>query len=254
MSKRVVDVTTIEGRRLVLLKKIGLGRTCVQFAQYSGLTASYVSQIMSGSKLLSTHSAKLMEARLGLIPGVLQKPEDANMLEDVSVNSLYLDPERNVLPEDDRDAEIQRDHANELRVIALKAIMGRLSLVEFCTYYGLNRPLVKSVLAGTKPFPLTLAKKLESKLKLNPGSLVYPADASIGDHDCIAELQVIHAPNLKTNRITSAGKKLLDILTASLTNGDLTEGQILALTVMAENFSKQTSAQNSRWNEIHEQN
>lgn len=253
MMKIKQDTTTIEARRCLLLNKIRASGTITSFSVHFGLTPSYVGQLMSGRKLMSTHSAKLMEKRLGLISGVLQEPCDAGAIDGLRPSDLFQDPERYPMRESGKEAdngglEFVSDPdelaqptsvkipVGELRLARLRAIMGRLDVPQFCDYYGFNRRLLNSVINGSKPFPMTLAKKLESKFKLSHGSIVYP-DPSVKEEQLLAGLSAIHAPEMFNLNISSSGQSLLGNLTKSLSDGDLSEGQILALAVLLRQFT-----------------
>lgn len=251
--KMKLEANTVEGRRCLLLNRIRSSESISAFSSHNGLTPSYAGQLMNGNLPLSTHSAKLMEKRLGLIPGILQNPCDASIIDTLTPSALFLNPERHTISEhgdgvDDGVLELATDlkepdqaksvntQVGELRLARLRAIMGRLDVPQFCDYYGFNRPLLNSVLNRTAPFPLSLAKKLESKFKLNPGSIVYP-DPSVGDEDLLGNLRTIHDSRMVTSSISPSGERLLSRLTTSLEDGDLSEGQILALTVLLRQFS-----------------
>lgn len=235
------DVTTDEGRRLVILRKIRSGGTSIRFAQICGMTSSYISAVMKGSHPIGKRTAKKLEEQLFLIPGVLQRPEKASLLDSVSADSFFLN-HKNIMLEEILEAEANQARINELRLNGLKAIMGRLSPDEFCKLHGFKRPLILQVLGESKPFPLTLAVRLEKMFKLKPGSFVYPDESYMGKRQFLAELHGIHEASLKAG-ITPSGAKLLDCLKENLKHGRLSDGQIMALTVMIEKFTAQSSDQ-----------
>jgi hypothetical protein len=243
MTKHLeADITTTEGRRLAILRKIRAGATAIRFAEMAGFTSSRMSSILSGKAKMSELTGKKIELALGLVPGILQGAEESTLSEQVSVESLFLDQTNKVL-EELRAEKARRPQTNAIRIEALKAIMGRLSLDDFCHLYSFKKPLLRNVLCGTRPFNETLARKIEKRLKLHPGSMVFPDDSFDGKRKFMQKLDAINATSVHVH-ITPMGEKLLEKVSISLKRGELSDGQVLALTALIDQFSQQTRVVN----------
>lgn len=86
---------------------------------------------------------------------------------------------------------------NQLRVEALKRLMGNLSQADFANRYDLNASYISQLLSGTRNFGERAARNMEEKIGLPDGTLSRPAfDAIEGEFVRIAGA-ITHAENVE---------------------------------------------------------
>lgn len=224
---------TTEEKRLILLKRILAGKSQKALAKASGLNQSYLSQILTGRKIIGEKSAKNIESKLGLRPGILVNPQGGNSLDTTPVESFFLigsgdltgDPA--VTGDDDGGIENSAQ-----RVAILRALVGATSRAEFCSAYSVNPSYLTNILNGVKNFGEKSARNMEASLGLRPGVLEHPVGIEYDTQEKLQSLYLNH-----NHGISMKGRLLLKNLETMLELDVLTDDHIDLLSSIASQLS-----------------